>query len=37
MLTKGIDFMEEKRVELEELKNDLIRCIIPYKEDDKEI
>lgn len=29
--------MEEKRVELEELKNDLIRCIIPYKKDDKEI
>lgn len=28
--------MEEKRVELKELKNDLIRCVIPYKEDDKE-
>lgn len=29
--------MEEKRVELKELKNDLIRCVISYKEDDKEI
>lgn len=25
-----------EQVELKELKNDLIRCVIPYKEDDKE-
>ena len=28
--------MEDNRVELKELKRDLLRCVIPYKDGDKE-
>ena len=29
--------MEDKRVKLNELKGDLVRCIIPYKDNDFKI